>query len=275
MTDDNNPQVTYDVRGEMGWITFRRPDTMNALDETMMEELFDVLREANADPITRVLVITGDGPHFTAGGNVEWEAEFSAESAPTIMRLASHISFELRSSPKPILGAIRGYCVGGGNEINLHLDATIASETAKFAQTETRWGILPFWFTPQLLPLVVGERRAREILLFGRMYDADQALEIGLCNAVVPDNQLEDEVTRWAEELLLRSSTALRLVKVALNGISDQLRGLANHEAAIVTVASGSERYREELMSFFHTDGPRRPLAARPRRIYETGDNSS
>ncbi|MCU1376684.1 MAG: menB [Actinomycetia bacterium] len=264
------PQVSYDVDDGIGWITLRRPDTMNALDESVLRELFDVLLRANSDAATGVLFLTGEGPHFTAGGNVEWEAEFSADRTPDILRLVGHISYELRNAPKPILGAIRGYCIGGGNELNLHLDATIASETAKFAQTETRWGILPFWYTPQLLPLMVGERRAREILLFGRMYDADEALDMGLCNMVVPDDELEREVTAWARELLERSPTALRLVKMALNGIGDQLRGLANHESAIVSVTAGSERYRTELMSFYDVQGTRRPHPARPRRTYSS-----
>jgi naphthoate synthase/2-ketocyclohexanecarboxyl-CoA hydrolase len=165
------------------------------------------------------------------------------------------------------MGCIRGYCLGGGNELNLHFDVSIASETAKFAQPETRWGLLPFWNTPQLLPLVVGERRAREMLMFGRMYDADEALEMGLCNAVVPDDQLESTVDEWADELIQRSPTALRLVKVAMNSVTDQLRGASNHEAALVAATVGSARYREEVAHFFAMPGSRRPKAAPTRRM--------
>lgn len=258
--------VTYHADGRIGRVTFRRPESMNSLDDEVITALFDCLRAANDDSSTRVLVLSGEGEHFCAGGDPRWEAEFDPADVPAKMRLASYVGAELRSSPKPVLGAIRGYCVGGGNELNLHLDATVASETARFAQPETRWGILPFWNTPQLLPLIVGERHAREMLLFGRMYDAEQALEIGLVNAVVPDDRLEAEVDDWANELLERSPTALALVKVALNGAASPTGAPFDHQAAMVGMAAGSERYRDELMSFYSTTGSRRPRSAPPRR---------
>ncbi len=258
--------VTYVADGEIGRVTFCRPESMNALNDEVIADLFDALRTANDDRSTRVLVLSGEGEHFCVGGDPSWEAELDPDAVPAAMRRAAYVSTELRSSPKPVLGAVRGYCIGGGNELNLHLDATIASETARFAQPETRWGILPFWNTPQLLPSIVGERIAREMLLFGRMYDAEQALEIGLVNAVVPDDRLEAEVDEWARELLERSPTALAMVKVALNGAASPTGAAFDHQAAMVGLASGAERYRTELMSFYSARGARRPRPARERR---------
>jgi naphthoate synthase/2-ketocyclohexanecarboxyl-CoA hydrolase len=260
-------KVTYGRDGAIGRVTLRRPELMNALSSGLMADLFDALRDANADNETRVVVVSGEGEHFCAGGDLEWEGELDERSALDLMRLTGHLSYELRNAPKPVMGCIRGYCLGGGNELNLHFDVSIASETAKFAQPETRWGLLPFWNTPQLLPLVVGERRAREMLMFGRMYDADEALEMGLCNAVVPDDQLESTVDEWADELIQRSPTALRLVKVAMNSVTDQLRGASNHEAALVAATVGSARYREEVAHFFAMPGSRRPKAAPTRHM--------
>jgi len=258
--------VSYASDGAIGRVTFRRPESMNSLNDAVMADLFDALRAANDDRGTRVLVLAGEGEHFCVGGDPAWEAEFDPDSVPAAMRLAAYVSAELRSSPKPVLGAIRGYCVGGGNELNLHLDATVASETARFAQPETRWGILPFWNTPQLLPSIVGERIAKEMLLFGRMYDAEQALEIGLVNAVVPDDRLEAEVDAWAAELLDRSPTALAMVKVALNGAASPTGAPFDHQAAMVSLAAGTERYREELLGFYSARGERRPRPAPGRR---------
>jgi naphthoate synthase/2-ketocyclohexanecarboxyl-CoA hydrolase len=211
-------------------------------------------------------VFGAEGKHFCSGGDINWEGELDESSSANLLRLTGHLSYELRNSPKPTICTVRGYCLGGGNELQLHLDVTIASHTAQFSQPETRWGLLPFWYTPQLLPLMIGERRAREVLLFGRMYDADQALELGLINAVVPDNELEEEADKWAQELLRRSPTALRLARIALNGPSDQLRGIANHEAAIVTTTVGNPRYHEEVNDFWDSRGSRKPLPAPPRR---------
>jgi enoyl-CoA hydratase/carnithine racemase len=267
MTD----HVLYEQDGQIGRLTFNRPDTMNALSEEVMEDLFQKLRIANADRGTRVIVISGEGKHFCAGGDLNWEGSLDEESSTRLLRLTGHLSYELRNGPKPTIGAIRGYCLGGGNELNLHLDLAIASETARFSQPETRWGVLPFWHTPQLLPLVVGERRAREILMMGRMYDAQQAYEMGLCNLVVPDDELEEEATSWARELCVRSAMSLRLVKIALNSAADALRGSANHEAALVSTTAGSSRYQEEVHEFFETAPlERRPLDAWPQRVRAT-----
>jgi len=240
---------------------------MNALTDETMERLVECVRAANEDAATRVIVVTGEGPHFCAGGDLKFEADLAASDAPKLMRTSQQLSQELRTSPKPSIGAIRGYCVGGGHELMLHLDAVIASETAKFAQPETRWGLVPFWGAPQLLPAIVGERKAREMLLWGRMYDADQALEMGLCNMVVPDEQLEDEVQRWADELAVRSEIATHLVKVSLNAAVDSHRAAAEHQALLVTMSAADSRRAEEAARFFEVGGSRRPNPARPRRI--------
>jgi enoyl-CoA hydratase/carnithine racemase len=259
-------RVRYRRDRAIGRVTLTSPETMNAFDEGLMSALFDALREANGDAETRTILVEAEGPHFSAGGDLNWEKEFVETSAARLMRLTGHLSHELRNAAKPTIGAIRGYCLGGGNELNCHLDLAIASYTARFGQPETRWGLLPFWYTPQLLPLIVGERQAREMLLLGRMYDADQALEMGLCNAVVPDAELEAEAEAWAGEMAERSPLALRLTRIALNSAADMMRGAANHEAALVSTVVGSEHYREAVEAFFTTPGSRRPRAAGPRK---------
>jgi enoyl-CoA hydratase/carnithine racemase len=259
--------VRYRLDDSIGWVTLDRPETMNALSEEVFADLFDVVRTANDDPTVRVLVVTGAGEHFSVGGDLSWEQGLDEATAARLMRLNSHLSFELRHAPQPILGAVRGWCLGGGNELQLHFDMTIAADTARFGWPETRWGLLPFFDTPQLLPLVVGERIAREMLLLGRAYTAEQALEAGLVNAVVPDRELEDEACRWAHELAQRSPGALRLVKQALNGMGDMLRIASNHEAGIVSKAVISRGYIDEVNRFFSTDkAARRPVPAPARR---------
>lgn len=253
--------------GPIAWVTLNRPEAMNTLNEDMFADLFDVIRAANDDSSVRVVIVTGNGPHFCAGGDLSWEKGLDEASAAQLMRLNAHLSFELRHAPQPILGAVRGWCLGGGNELQLHFDFTIASDTARFGWPETRWGLLPFFYTPQLLPLVVGERMAREMLLLGRAYTAEQAVEAGLINAVVPDGELEDEAQGWAEELVKRSPGAVRLVKQALNGMGDMLRIAANHEAGIVSKAVVGKGYADEVNQFFSTDkAERRPIPAPARR---------
>jgi enoyl-CoA hydratase/carnithine racemase len=258
--------VRYRADNGIAWATLDRPEVMNALTEEVFDDLFDVVRFANDDSEVRALIMTGSGPHFCSGGDLSWEQGLDEAKSARLMRLNAHLSFEMRHAAQPIIGAVRGWCLGGGNELQLHFDVTIASDTSRFGWPETRWGLLPFWYTPQLLPLVVGERVAREMLLFGRSYTAEQALEVGLVNAVVPDSELEVEAQHWAEELLRRSPSAIRLVKQGLNGLGDMLRVAANHEGGIVSKAVTSESYHDDVSAFFDTDqAERRPLPARPR----------
>src|ERR1700730_5704827 len=98
---------------------------MNAVSYDLFVQLFDAIREANADTNTRVVVVGGEGKHFCAGGDLNWEGELDEASSTKLLRLTGHLSYELRNGPKPTIGAIRGYCLGGGNELQLHLDATI------------------------------------------------------------------------------------------------------------------------------------------------------
>ena len=255
--------VRYSVENGVAHATLARAASMNALSEEVFADLFDVVRTANDDASVRVLVVDADGPHFSAGGDLSWEKELDELAAARLMRLNSHLSFELRHAPQPVIGAVRGWCLGGGNELQLHFDVTVASETARFGWPETRWGVLPFFYTPQLLPLVVGERMAREMLLFGRVYTAAQALDAGLVNAVVPDAELEDEVRRWAGELAARNAGSLRLVKMGLNGLGDMLRIAANHEAGIVSKSVVAAGYHEDVAEFFATaKEDRRPRPA-------------
>ena len=254
----SEPKVTYERTGSIGRVTLNSPETMNAVDDALMEALLAAVVEANCDRETLVTVVAAVGPNFSAGGDLNWEGDLDAEAAARTVRFSGHVSHELRNSPKPTIGAIRGYCLGGGDALNLHLDAAIASETARFGHPETRWGLLPFWYQPQLLPLIVGERKAREILLFGRSYSAAQALEMGLCNAVVPDDQLEAEVDSWAGELTERGRIALHLTRIALNASSDMLRVAANHEAAMVGAVSGTDAYRSQVLEFFELSKARR-----------------
>jgi enoyl-CoA hydratase/carnithine racemase len=244
--------VVYELDGGIARVRLNRPERMNPIDAEMMAELLEVFRQANDDRAVRVVIVDGVGEHFSVGGDINWEKEFDEDAALSVVRLVGHLSLELRNAPKPYIASVRGYCLGGGHELQLHLDMCVASETAQFGQPEVRWGLLPFWYTPQLLPLVIGERRAREVLLLGDRYDADAALAMGMCNAVVPDDELDATALEWAEKLSTRGITALRLIKTALNSNSDLLRSAANHEAAMVPLVVGTDRYKAEVSQFFN-----------------------
>ena len=138
------------------------------------------------------------------------------------MRRLFALSSVMRMMDKPIIAKVRGFCVGGGNEINLFCDLTIASEDAKFGQTGPRVGSVPIWGACQLLARYVGERKAREILFTCRLYTAQQALEMGLINEVVKPEELDATVDALCQEILDKSPQSIRIAKLALNAGSDQ-----------------------------------------------------
>lgn len=254
--------VAYEVDRAIGFIRLDRPESRNMLSADTFHRLFDVVREANDDEQVRVVIVTAEGKDFSVGGDLNWERAFSPAGSAKMMREHSHLSLELRNAPKPYIASVRGYCIGGANELALHCDMTIASTTAVFTNPEVRWGLVPFWYTPQLLPLAVGERRAREFLLTGRHYSAEAALTMGLVNAVVPDEELESTALAWAEELIANDALALRLTKIALNGVGDLLRVAANHEAAMIPLMVGTESYKTTLQKFFERPGRNRGAQA-------------
>ena len=142
----------------------------------------------------------------------------------------------MRNCGVPIIARVRGYCIGGGNELNMACDLTISGTSGRFGQAGPRIGTAPLWWGCQVLPRVVGEKRAREILYLTRQYSADEALAMGLCNAVVPDEELDAEVGRWCDEILRRSPQGLRLAKIALNASTDRLYSSVQHGLELMTL---------------------------------------
>jgi enoyl-CoA hydratase/carnithine racemase len=187
--------VEVEVRGEVTWVRMNRPDRMNAYDAAMAKALIEAIEGASA---SGVIVLTGTGRAFCAGGFL---ANLS-DPDPAELRSMFYGSLKLyeaiRTSPRPVIAAVNGAAAGGGNEIVVACDIAIAAEKATFGQTGVRVGSAPVLGGTNFLPMSVGEKRAKEIAFMCRRYPADKALEMGLINAVVPGDQLEEEVTKWA-----------------------------------------------------------------------------
>jgi enoyl-CoA hydratase/carnithine racemase len=232
--------VTSSVDGPIGWLVLHREDGRSSLDGAALAELYDAVLTMNSESLVDVVVVSSDGPDFCPPASETLDSGDPSDLA-RLARLMGHLTFELRNGPKPYIGAVRGNCSGRGNALQLHFDLVVASETAVFSHPETEAGELPFWATPQLLPLMIGERRARELLLLGTDVAADEALAIGLVNAVVADTDLERATRELASRLLKRSRTALRLTKVALNGLADMLTPATAHEAVVMSMVRRGE----------------------------------
>jgi dihydroxynaphthoic acid synthetase len=215
--------ILYEAGGGRATITINRPDRLNAFRVQTIEELCVAFEAAADDEAVGVIVFTGAGERaFCVGGDVREPTRTIAEKRH-LHHLHDRLAQAIRNNGKPILLKVRGYCIGGGNELNVLCDLTISGTSGRFGQAGPRIGSAPLWWGCQLLPQVVGEKKAREILYLTRQYTAEEALAMGLVNAVVPDEELDAEVDRWCEEILRRSPQGLRLAKLALNAATDQL----------------------------------------------------
>jgi len=228
--------ILYEVAGGRATITINRPDRLNAFRVQTIRELCEAFEAAADDETVGVIVFTGAGERaFCVGGDVQDPTRTMAQKRG-LHHLHDRLGLAIRNNGKPIIVKVRGYCIGGGNELNVLCDLTISGASGRFGQAGPKIGSAPLWWGCQLLPEVVGEKKAREILYLTRQYSAEEALAMGLVNKVVPDEELDAEVDRWCEEILRRSPQGLRLAKIALNASTDQLYSAVQHGLELVAL---------------------------------------
>jgi dihydroxynaphthoic acid synthetase len=215
--------ILYEVGDGRATITINRPDRLNAFRVQTIRELAEAFEAAADDPSVGVIVFTGAGEKaFCVGGDVRDPTRTASEKRG-LHHLHDRLAIAIRNNGKPIIVKVRGYCIGGGNELNVLCDLTISGQSGRFGQAGPKIGSAPLWWGCQLMPAVVGEKKAREILYLTRQYSADEALAMGLVNKVVPDAELDAEVDAWCDEILRKSPQGLRLAKIAMNAMTDAL----------------------------------------------------
>ena len=236
MATSSFEDILYEVADARATITINRPDRLNAFRSQTIRELAEAFEAAADDEAVGVIVFTGAGERaFCVGGDVREPTRTMGEKRVAHID-APRLATAMRDNGKPIICRVRGYCIGGGNELNMISDLTISGTSGRFGQAGPRIGNAPLWWGSQLIPAVVGEKRGREVLFITRQYDAGEALRMGLVNSVVPDEELDAEVDRWCAEILRRSPQGLRLAKIALNAQTDQLYSAVQHGLELVAL---------------------------------------
>jgi enoyl-CoA hydratase len=207
--------ILVETHGRVGLLRLNRPQALNALNATLMEELMGALEVFDKDPSVGALVISGNEKAFAAGADIKEMADASAVD----MLLRDNISrFDrLRRINKPVIAAVSGWCLGGGNELAMSCDMIVASETARFGQPEINIGVIPGAGGTQRLTRAVGKALAMEMVLNNRTLSAAEALHHGLVNRVVPVERFLDEALQLASEIAARAPLAVRLGKEAVN----------------------------------------------------------
>jgi 2-ketocyclohexanecarboxyl-CoA hydrolase len=220
--------VRYEVDDGLAWIMIDRPDRMNAFRARTVEEMIHCLKRAWASAEVGVVCLTGAGERaFCTGGDQKQRAE-TGDYGPSDTGLfeVEYLHRLLREMPKPVIAAVNGYAIGGGHVLHVLCDLTIAADSARFGQTGPRVGSFDAGFGTAYLARVIGEKRAREVWMLCRQYDAETAERWGLVNKVVPAAELQAEVRRWADEILALSPTALRFLKQSFNADTEHLAGI-------------------------------------------------
>jgi dihydroxynaphthoic acid synthetase len=249
--------ILYEKKDGVGWLTINRPDVLNAMRRQTYEELLVAFKDVADDDSIGVSVLTGAGDRaFCSGGDVNGQLERTTAIGRKHQSLVIDLAAAMRNSGKPIIAAVNGYAIGGGHELHLLCDVTISSDRAVYGQSGPRVGSVPVWGATQLLPHIVGEKRAREIVFWCRKYTADEAYAMGLVNKVVPHSELYTEVGKWCSELLDKSPQSIRLARTALNFSSDLLYPAYTHGMEMLSLINGNEENLEGVRAFLGKRSP-------------------
>src|SRR5438128_6182150 len=227
-TPDGFTDVAYDTADGIAKITICRPEVRNAFRPRTLFELQDAFERARSDPTVGVIVLTGEGPQaFCSGGDQRIRGDDGYVGDEGVGRLnVLDLQVQIRRLPKPVVAMVAGYAIGGGHVLHVVCDLTVAADNARFGQTGPRVGSFDGGYGSGLLARTVGQKKAREIWFLCEQYDAQQALEMGLVNKVVPLARLEEETVAWAHKMLQHSPLALRMLKAGMNAADDGLAGI-------------------------------------------------
>ncbi len=246
--------IIFEKEENIATITFNRPEAMNALNNQTRAEFGQAIQDVASDDEIKVLILTGSGKAFVAGSDIK---EFNATTpfeAHNIRRLGEMVE----KLEKPVIAAVNGFCLGGGNEIAMGCDIIIASEKAKFGQTEINIGIIPGGGGTQRLPRLIGVYRAKELIYTGDIIRAEEADRLGLVNRVVPMDELMPAAKELAKKIAAKSAAALKLAKTAINrGMQTNLESGLKYEYELYSLSLSLEDKLEGVNAFLEKRAPK------------------
>jgi 2-(1,2-epoxy-1,2-dihydrophenyl)acetyl-CoA isomerase len=254
--------LLYEVKDGVATLTLNRPDRLNALGDTLREDLLDAVTRTAADPDVRVMVLTGAGKGFCAGGDVKAmnENRQSGRERPVLDKIApsrDRTLLAMRDAPQPIIAAVNGAAAGAGMNLALACDLRIASTSAKFSQAFVKRGLHPDWGGTYFLPRVVGLAKACELIFTGDLIDAQEALRLGVVSRVLPPEELMPAAHELARKIAAGPPLAIRLAKRALYHNADcDLRQALEFETFAQNICQDTEDAREGVRAFVEKRAP-------------------
>src|SRR5918911_3876314 len=260
--------IRYELADGIAKITIDRPEVRNAFRPETVIELSDAFERAREDTDVGVIVLTGEGPHaFCSGGDqrVRGDSGYVASGARVGRFHVTDLHVQIRRTPKPVVAMVAGYAIGGGHVLHVVCALTFAADNAVFGQTGPKVGSFDGGFGANVLARLVGPKKAKEIWFLCRQYGAEEARAMGMVNAVVPLERLEDETVAWCREMLALSPFALRMMKASFHAEEDGFAGIQQlaHDANLLFYASeeakeGREAYKAKRRPDF-SQFPKRP----------------
>ena len=246
--------IILEKEDDIAIITFNRPQAMNALNNQTRAEFARAMGDIAADDGIKVLILTGSGKAFVAGSDIKEFNKTTPFAAHNIKRLGEMVE----KLEKPVIAAVNGFCLGGGCEIAMGCDLIIASEKAKFGQTEINIGIIPGGGGTQRLQRLIGACRAKELIFTGDIIRADEADRIGLVNRVVPMDELLPTAKEIAKKIATKSAAALKLAKQAVNyGMQANLESGLKYEYELYSLSLSLEDKVEGVNAFLEKRKPK------------------
>jgi 2-ketocyclohexanecarboxyl-CoA hydrolase len=256
MNDIAYEDILYEVRQGAAWITINRPDKLNAFRGRTCEELIHALNRAGYDRAIGAIVLSGAGDKAFCTGGDQSAHSGGYDGRGTIGLPVEDLHNAIRDVPKPVIARVQGYAIGGGNVLCTICDFTLASEKAIFGQVGPKVGSVDPGYGTAYLARVVGEKKAREMWYLCRRYSAQEALAMGLVNAVVPPEQLDAEVQRWCDEIMERSPTAIAIAKRSFNMDTAHQNGIAGMGMYALRLFYETEESKEGVRAFLEKRKP-------------------
>jgi enoyl-CoA hydratase len=254
---ENYEFIIYEKADRVAWITLNRPEALNAQSDGLRAEMVDALENASLDEEVFVVVITGSGEKaFSAGADV---AQYVSR-VPSYVVAQKYVTrpFELiRNMTKPVVCMVNGLALGAGCELMISCDIIIAAEDVKLGQTEVRVGLVPGGGGTQVLPRLVGEKKAKELIFTGAMISATEAMNLGIVNQVVPRNELREATQKMVDSLLRNSPAIIGLAKIAINrSLETPLQAGMSYERDLFALAFSYEDQKEGAKAFLEKRKP-------------------
>ncbi|MBW2060823.1 MAG: enoyl-CoA hydratase/isomerase family protein [Deltaproteobacteria bacterium] len=249
--------MIFEVKDDIALVTFNRPETLNALNPELMQEFGDILDEIAAHESIAVVVLTGAGKAFVSGADIKAMSEFTPLQIRNYLARGHEILFKIESLLQPVIAAVNGFCLGGGNEIAMACDFVYASEKARFGQPEIKLGIIPGFGGTQRLPRLVGKGLAKELCLTGEFLRGQTALAVGLANKIFPPDKLMEETMKTARLIASHGRSSVRAVKQLVDrGTQIDLRAACALEVETFAAVFSSSDAKEGLTAFLEKRQP-------------------